>query len=212
MSKIKKEIPKKKTNPILVNLSFTNQEIVFQACEELGFEATTSYSGCLLYWYKDARAAAIGSSLFPYQFANHFPVSSDIWSKVSLAKNFEKMQNLRPDIYDFHPKNFILPGQFNQFKQYMISHNNTKTFIVKPSEEGAGHGVHLVQGYDTLSHYSMSAVCQEYISPFLLNRLKFDFRIYVLITAISPFRVYVHNENMVRFCTEKYHSPQKLKT
>lgn len=91
MKSNKKEKKKKKVNPVLVNLSFTDQEVVFQACEELGFEITTSYSGCMFYWYKNARSAAIASSLLSWQFSNHFPVSANIWSKVPLAKNLENL-------------------------------------------------------------------------------------------------------------------------
>lgn len=57
--------------------------------------------------------------------------------------------------------------------------------------------------------YVNQAVCQQYISPFLLGGLKFDLRIYVLLTQINPFRAYIHNENMVRFCTEPYQKPNK---
>jgi tubulin polyglutamylase TTLL6/13 len=127
---------------------------------------------------------------------------------VELAQNYDKMRVADPLIYNFHPKNFILPNQFLQFKEYIKIHQG-ETFIIKPDQGRQGKGIILTQGYKSAARISQPSVCQEYIPPFLLNGLKFDFRIYVLITSISPFRVYIHNENMVRFCTEQYKPPNK---
>ena len=47
---------------------------------------------------------------------------------------------------------------------------------------------------------------QEYISnPCLLqNSAKFDLRVYVLVTSISPLRLYVYEEGIVRFASNRY--------
>lgn len=49
-------------------------------------------------------------------------------------------------------------------------------------------------------------VAQEYISnPCLLaNSAKFDLRVYVLLTSISPLRLYVYEEGLVRFASNRY--------
>lgn len=44
----------------------------------------------------------------------------------------------------------------------------------------------------------------------MINGLKFDLRIYVLITSIDPWRIYVYNEGLCRFASEPY-SPQNTK-
>ena len=44
--------------------------------------------------------------------------------------------------------------------------------------------------------------------PMLVNGFKFDLRVYVLVLACDPLRVFIHQDGIVRFCTEKYRAPQ----
>jgi len=48
----------------------------------------------------------------------------------------------------------------------------------------------------------------EYIDrPLLINGLKFDLRIYVLILNLHPLEIFLYNEGLVRFATINYKAP-----
>ena len=43
----------------------------------------------------------------------------------------------------------------------------------------------------------------------MIDGLKFDFRIYVLLAGCSPLRVYIFKEGLGRFCTKPYVLPNR---
>lgn len=41
----------------------------------------------------------------------------------------------------------------------------------------------------------------------MVDDLKYDLRIYVLLNSVNPLRVYIHEEGLARFATEPYKKP-----
>lgn len=212
MNEKKPKAKKTKKGPKFVwfNLDNTHYLSVRQCVEELGFRVTDSEWKNQVFWYDAGGSIEVAASLEPWQFYNHFPGIWSISRKVELARNFERMNRLLPDSYSFHPKSFLLPGQFSDMKTYMqsIPKKNKRTFIIKPDRGSQGRGIILVQDPDTIDTYSEMSVAQQYISPYLIDGYKFDLRIYVLITSVNPLRIYIHEEGMARFCTEAYVKPK----
>jgi len=96
---------------------------------------------------------------------------------------------------------WCLPLNYNDLLGYRRD-NPSKTLIVKPEAGCQGRGIYLTDNASELEG-KQGLIVQEYLdAPYLIDGLKFDFRIYVLVTCASPLRVYIYEEGLVRFATE----------
>ncbi|CAG9327848.1 unnamed protein product [Blepharisma stoltei] len=144
------------------------------------------------------------SKMKSYQRINHFPGMHAIHKKNYLAWNLNRMQKLLPDDYSFYPKTWVLPGDYPDFKSQF---NKKKIFIIKPEASSQGRGIFLARRPEDVNS-TERYVAQEYLmDPFLIEGLKFDLRIYVLVTGCNPLRIYIHEDGLTRLATEEYSPP-----
>jgi hypothetical protein len=128
-----------------------------------------------------------------------------------LSRCLETAARLFPDIFDFWPKSWVLPEE-NELFYKAVDNAQTKTFIVKPDSGSQGDGIFLINScrdfIAKVASRNTECIAQEYIAnPLLLDGLKFDLRIYVLITSVSPFKIFMAKDGLARFCTDKYTAP-----
>nr|XP_046231941.1 tubulin polyglutamylase TTLL11 isoform X2 [Scatophagus argus]XP_046231942.1 tubulin polyglutamylase TTLL11 isoform X2 [Scatophagus argus] len=139
--------------------------------------------------------------------------------KINMSRAVRTMQELFPEEYDFYPRSWILPDEYQQFSTQirLVKENDTTlnlTFIVKPDGGSQGDGIYLIRDPSDLKLMAGSqakqAVVQEYIhKPLLIDKLKFDIRLYVLIKSLEPMEIYIAKEGLTRFCTEPYQEPSQ---
>jgi len=74
-----------------------------------------------------------------------------------------------------------------------------------------GRGIFLTRKYEDIDMKSGEQfVAQRYMhKPYLIDDLKFDLRVYVLVYGTDPLRVFVYNEGLARFATEPYTGPYR---
>ena len=148
-------------------------------------------------------------SIQPWQRINHFPGMINICRKARLAQSLEVMRQRFPAEFAFYPNTYVLPHAYASFKTLFSSSGSCRdTFIVKPDGAAQGKGIFLTRRIEDVENLGTVCVAQRYIrNPLLIDRKKFDLRIYVLVTSCSPLRMYLFRDGLVRLCTEEYKRP-----
>ena len=113
--------------------------------------------------------------------------------------------------YGFMPPTFVLPEEHGDFEDFMREGASTALWILKPAAAQCGGGITIHDAQHpppppVAFAAAASAVASAYIHPpYLLDGLKFDLRLYVLVTRWQPtVTAYVHTSGIVRRATELY--------
>ncbi|KAI3382568.1 hypothetical protein SNEBB_003718 [Seison nebaliae] len=164
-----------------------------------------------LIWTDGSISQEMIVDLKPYQWINHFFRMNEISRKDFLCRNITKLAKYLPDDYNYFPRSWTLPNEFNSFQQYATTYKkNSLSFIVKPANGSMGNGIHLHYRYETVANTGGGGnqIVQEYIDkPLLIEGHKFDIRIYCLITCCDPLKIFIYNQGLVRISTEPYERP-----
>lgn len=178
---------------------------------QITYESPVNRDEWFMMWYDSYVTEEDLRRLLPFQKINHFPGSFNLGKKNFLAQNLEKMRKQFPAEYDFFPRTWCLPAQGEEFKKYVDSSKNRKSyFICKPENQCQGRGIFLMKRNQLPQNNFEHVVVQEYLpNPYLIDGLKFDLRIYVLLKSVHPLKIYMYPEGLARFATAKFHKPSK---
>ena len=163
------------------------------------------------------------SHLDEWRKVNHYPGSfhmgrkDKLWLRLRLAnQKYHKFDS-------FHPTTFVLPRDYEELDKYWKS-SPSNLFIIKPPASARGNGIKVINNIAQIPENALklpktaegmpmkksTMIVQQYISNSCLleNGLKFDLRVYVLVTSVDPLRIYVCEEGLVRFASAKYTSQE----
>jgi tubulin polyglutamylase TTLL5 len=189
-------------------------KLVRAVLENNAWQGTETHDWNLL-WSSQPYKSYIYDNMSDYQKVNHFPHSDELTRKDRLCVNIVRMQEKHgKEAFDIIPDTYNLPDEFADFYQHFHStkqkieagsvRRDGNQWIIKPVNSCQGRGIFIV---DEISEVPIDEplIASRYLpNPLLINGLKSDIRLYVLVTCMDPWRVYIYNEGLVRFASEEY--------
>ncbi|KAH8875597.1 Tubulin polyglutamylase TTLL4 [Schistosoma japonicum] len=165
---------------------------------------TVESSDWIFYFGKHIRPQVF-QTIKMYQKVNHLPCSFQLGRKDRLWRNIVQMQlKYGKEHFSFMPQTYCLPGDLDELKKVWDEEEENQRWIMKPPASARGIGVRLVTKWSQIPK-KRPALIQKYLSrPYLINDSKFDLRIYVYISSVNPLRLYIHEDGLVRFASQKY--------
>jgi hypothetical protein len=195
---------------VKIDVQRVRYPVVREALRRLEVTQVKEDPSALIVWWDGFIALDQFKKFFPYQRINKIPGMDVMCYKNTFFQALLRMKGIFPSFYTFFATTFQLPFQFSEFqKEHMrlSCKGAVITWIVKPRNGCCGTGIRLIQHPMDVVGKTQQAIVQRYITPYLLEGYKFDFRFYIFVPSLAPFTVYVYNEGLARFCTHPYTPP-----
>lgn len=160
------------------------------------------------------------------QKINKIPGGRKASKKHKIASSFDRIRSLAffQDVVcpleEIWPETLVLPKDRSKVQALLEKNKRRKgkkkrTYILKPSSGSQGEGILLLRypsdlrATTFLTTSNRKYVLQRYLEPHIIPSYpyKFDLRIFVTVTSIEPFELFLHKEGLVRFCTSTYKCP-----
>ena len=128
-----------------------------------------------------------------YQKFNHFPMTWQLSRKDNLYNNYYKLHSKYPKDFHYMPETYCLPRDYDIISekvQNLDLNDIQNLWLVKPVASSRGRGIRLLTD---------------------VNGKKYDLRLYLLVTGYTPLKIYLFDNGLARFCSEKYDlNPEKM--
>ena len=204
---------KKKERKAVVNYSLSKYPVIKELAQEFGYlveedpdleryDFNLLWTDTILPWQKLVK-------LQPWQRTNHFPSMYHLTRKVYLGLTMNRMRKVLPEHYTNVPRTWSLRSEKTHFLKHVQSLGNVKrVFILKPNAGCQGRGIVLTKDPINAVEDLESFVAQEYVMrPLLIDKKKFDLRVYVLVTSMRHPSIHIFNDGLVRMCADDYQKP-----
>ena len=205
--------PKKKAKSTILNTSAakSSRAVLRLICAEFGWrdEPCDNTTGNIFWAVNDDEISKRLERLRPQQRLARLPGIRQLTHKRPFAMLMRAAGERDPSFSRFFPKTWVFPDDeppgASAFKRGPL--------IYKPSDGAQGDGIVLLNSKEDLNKRLADpriseCVVQRYLpKPLLLDGMKFDVRLYILVTSLAPLRVFACREGLVRVCTRPYEEP-----
>ncbi|PPK53328.1 tubulin--tyrosine ligase family protein [Marinobacter persicus] len=164
-------------------------------------------------WYTGMPGPEYFEKVGPERKINHIPGNNVLTVKSRLYRSVmdlkdrvqrqEKGVGPRTRRLDFMPHVYSMPEDYHYFQQAAWE-NPEKRWLLKPKNASKGKGIRLV---DDPANVPMDAswLIQEYLEhPHTMHGRKYVLRLYVLVSSVTPFRVYVYHQGFAKLASLPY--------
>ena len=125
-------------------------------------------------------------------------------------QNINRLRIKFPKEFNISPMSYVLSQDYDEFvKERALEQNKKQLYILKPVAASCGRGIKLINSKQKIENQEGILASRYLMNPHLINDLKYDLRVYVLVTSYNPMRVYMYTDGLVRFATEKYNLDPK---
>ena len=151
---------------------------------------------------------------------NRFYAMIRVCRKVCLAQLLDACERLHPAAFSGLAPRTWWVGSGDKWEDQLNAHRKhcardkaaaSCAYIVKPDNGCQGAGITLVIGHQQLQQLLESesaperCVVQSYLpNPLLVDGLKFDLRLYVVMTCASPLQAFLSTRGVARFASHKW--------
>eukprot|EP01063_Lacrimia_lanifica_P007282 TRINITY_DN1461_c0_g1_i1.p1 TRINITY_DN1461_c0_g1~~TRINITY_DN1461_c0_g1_i1.p1 ORF type:complete len:1115 (+),score=337.47 TRINITY_DN1461_c0_g1_i1:71-3415(+) len=221
MLQMKRRAKRKSGERVRMYVNATSMKpVVLAAATQLRFDFAPLRDSAQLIWVDRGISVETAKTLVEEkQRLNKYPGMKEMCNKVLFTHHLNRMAALFPDDFAFYPQTYCVPGDEDELRHLLQATPQKRSkkridlkrniWICKPSKGRQGAGIFLTQDLNDVlcerKNPDIGYVIQKYIpNPMLIDGLKFDLRLYVLVTCVDPLRVHIFDEGLARFATNPW--------